>query len=279
MSITIAVVAPGAMGSGLARGLADHGAHVLTSLDGRSEATKARARAAGMQDASLDEMAGAELILSVVPPGEAIALAERFVPALEKRGNAATFVDCNAVSPQTKQELAGIVAPTGAAFIDASIIGLPPTPDGKKPAIYVSGDASGRTALLKKLGVDLRPMQGPVGAAAALKMSYAGITKGTVAIGAAMMLAATRVGAAAGLHDELALSQPQVLARFETSIPGMYAKAYRWVAEMREIAAFLGEDEAAAMMFEGAARLYERLAADVAGEGKERSQLDAFLGH
>lgn len=277
MSITIAVVAPGAMGSGLARGLTERGAHVLTSLDGRSEATKARARAAGMQDASLDEMAGAELILSVVPPGEAIALAERFVPALGKRGSAATFVDCNAVSPRTKQELAEIVAPTGAAFVDASIIGLPPTPDGKKPALYVSGDASGRTALLKELGVDLRPMPGPIGAAAALKMSYAGITKGTLAIGAAMILAATRVGAAEGLHDELALSQRQMLARFETSIPGMYAKAYRWVAEMREIAAFLGEDEAAAMMFEGAARLYERLAADVAGEGKERSDLDAFL--
>lgn len=34
----------------------------------------------------------------------------------------------------------------------------------------------------------------------------------------------------------------------------------RVVAEMREIAAFLGPDDPAALMFEGAARLYDRIA-------------------
>src|SRR5271166_5667890 len=64
---------------------------------------------------------------------------------------------------------------------------------------------------------------------------------------------------------------------FRPGIPDMYPKAYRWVAEMREIAAFLGEDKAAAMIFEGAAQLYDRLATDIANEGKERGILDAFF--
>ena len=52
----------------------------------------------------------------------------------------------------------------------------------------------------------------------------------------------------------------------------MLPKAYRWVAEMREIAAFLGDDAAGAAMFDGAARLYERLAAD----GEDTEKLKAF---
>ena len=57
----------------------------------------------------------------------------------------------------------------------------------------------------------------------------------------------------------------------------MYAKAYRWVAEMREIADFLGPDDPARLIYEGFAGLYERLAADVAGEKRDIAALNAFL--
>lgn len=57
----------------------------------------------------------------------------------------------------------------------------------------------------------------------------------------------------------------------------MFPKAYRWVAEMREIAAFAAADAAAAEIFEGAAQLYERLAHDVAGERHEAHALEAML--
>ena len=51
MPPTIAVLAPGAMGSAVARRLSEHGARVLTSLKGRSPATQKRAADAGMIDA------------------------------------------------------------------------------------------------------------------------------------------------------------------------------------------------------------------------------------
>jgi len=98
-----------------------------------------------------------------------------------------------------------------------------------------------------------------------------------VAIGTAMLLAAARSGASTGLYQELRESLPQLLSKFETGIPDMYPKAYRWVAEMREIAVFLGEDKAAAMIFEGAAQLYARIASDIANEGRERETLDGFF--
>lgn len=94
-------------------------------------------------------------------------------------------------------------------------------------------------------------------------MSFAGLNKGMTGLAAAMVLAAGRAGAAKALREELATSQPQVLARFSRTVPDMYPKAYRWVAEMHEIAAFLGDDPAARKIFEGMAELFARLAADV----------------
>jgi Domain of unknown function (DUF1932) len=74
-----------------------------------------------------------------------------------------------------------------------------------------------------------RTIASQIGAASALKMSYAGITKGLAAIAAATVLAATRAGAAPALREELEASQPQLLQRFTKTLPDMYPKAYRWV--------------------------------------------------
>jgi 3-hydroxyisobutyrate dehydrogenase-like beta-hydroxyacid dehydrogenase len=277
MNIVIGILSPGAMGSTVSVRLVERGARVLTSLDGRSAATVCRAHAAGIEDVPLETIATADLILSIVPPGEAVALAKGLVTPLSKSSHKPVYIDCNALSPKTKTEIARIVAQTGCEIIDGAIVGAPPQPGEKGPRIYVSGDHSDRASVLRKLGLDLRQIDGPIGAAAALKMSFAGINKGVIAIGTAMLLAASRSGAAAGLYRELAESLPQLLSKFETGIPDMHPKAYRWVAEMREIAAFLGEDKAAAMIFEGAAQLYDRLATDIANEGTERGILDGFF--
>src|SRR5581483_4011231 len=99
MTPTVAVIAPGAMGAGTGRRLADNGVRVLTSLKGRSGATAARAKAAGMADAGDDEIARADFILAILPPGDALALAQRFVPALTASNAKPVYVDCNAINP------------------------------------------------------------------------------------------------------------------------------------------------------------------------------------
>ena len=109
-------------------------------------------------------------------------------------------------------------------------------------------------------------------------MSYAGITKGTQAIGAAMMLAAMRTGTADSLMAELQGSQKEMLAWLKRQLSMMPPKAYRWVAEMEEIAGFVGDDPAARDLYEGAAEFYERFAEDFAASGKEAKALAAFLG-
>jgi 3-hydroxyisobutyrate dehydrogenase-like beta-hydroxyacid dehydrogenase len=274
MAPVVAVIAAGAMGAAVGQRLTDHGVTVLTSLAGRSEATAARAAAAGMSAANDAEIAAADFVLSILPPGDALALALHFVPALSASNVKPIYVECNAVNPATVERIASTIAPTGCAFVDAGIVGGPPKPSqpgqGRHagPRFYASGEAAPRFAALRQYGLDVRVLDGPPGAASALKMSYAGITKGTQALGAAMLLAAARAGSAAALHEELQFSQPEMLAWLQHFLPAMPAKAYRWIAEMQEIAGFVGDDPAAGELFAGAAHFYERIAEDFAADGK-----------
>jgi putative dehydrogenase len=204
-------------------------------------------------------LSGADFFLSILPPGEAENIARQLAPALTALDRKPVYVDCNAVSPQTAERVAAVVAPTGAAFVDAGIIGGPPRP-GYSPAIYASGPAVEQSAALRDWGLDWRPIDGPIGAASGLKMSYAGITKGVTALGSAMMLGAARFGCAEALIAELSSSQSQIFKYLSASIPRMYDKAYRWVAEMEEIADFHGAGRPAADIYAAIARHYQFLA-------------------
>jgi 3-hydroxyisobutyrate dehydrogenase-like beta-hydroxyacid dehydrogenase len=277
MKPIVAVIAPGAMGSAVGALLVDHGLEVTTTLAGRSAASAARAHKAGMKPVPDEDVVRADFVLSIVPPADALSLAEKLAPLLGSNNRKPLYVDCNAVSPPTVERIAAIIADTGAPFVDAGIIGPPPKPGGKPTAFYASGADAPRFATLRDFGLDVRVIEGPIGAASALKMSYAGITKGITALASAMMLAATRAGTAQALQRELSQSQPELLAWFTRQIPLMYSKAYRWVAEMEEIAGFVGEDKAAREMFDGTARFYERIARDEESSKQETQALSTFL--
>jgi L-threonate 2-dehydrogenase len=262
MGYTVAIIAPGEMGSAVAARLAERGVRVTTSLAGRSAASAARAERARMVAVADDDalVGDADFVLSIVPPGDALALAQRLRPALARARKKPIYVDCNAVAPETALEIGAALDGSGCAYVDGGIIGPPPQPNTSTTRIYVSGAAARDVTHLSDFGVAFPLLDGPIGAASALKMSYAGITKGFTAIGVAMTLGATRARCAAALHQELAQSQPHLLAWLTRQVPRMYPKSYRWVAEMEEIGAFLGKDSPAGDMYEAIAALYGELA-------------------
>jgi putative dehydrogenase len=270
----IAVVAAGDMGAGVGARLVERGARVLTSLEGRGAASRARAEAAGMIDVPEAELAGADMILSIVPPAKVLELAKRLAPFLAVAEVKPLYVDCNAVSPETVNKVAAMISETGAPFVDAGIIGNPPKGD-YTPAIYASGEPAARFAELNGFGLDIRVMDGPVGQASALKMCYAGLTKGLHAVGVSVMLGAIEAGITEPFLAELADSQPELLDYFQTRTPGIFTKAYRWVAEMQEIGAFLGQG--GDTLYWGAAEQFGRLAADHGGAKLDETALRAFL--
>ena len=276
MNPTVAVVAQGAMGAGVGARLAERGLHVITSLAGRSEASAKRAKAAGMVAATDQECTQADFFLSICPPSDALALAEKMAALIAPGNKKPIYVDCNAVSPPTKVKIGEVIAKSGSPFVDVGIIGLPPK-EGYSPFLHASGPEAAKFGALNEFGIKVNVIDGPIGAASALKMSYAGITKGITAVGSMMMLAATRAGVADKLRAELDRSHPAFVANFQRAVPDMFDKAYRFVGEMEEISDFAGEDKAAKQLYQAIAEFYTRIAADHEGKQAETAPLAAFL--
>jgi len=252
----------GEMGSGIAARLIERGARVLTSLEGRSQASADRARAIGadvVDDAAL--VRESEILLSIVPPAAARATAERFLAVLDTAHKPPMFIDCNAIAPQTLGLIARPFVERGLPFGDASIIGVAPRP-GYTPRVYLSGPVTEQARVLEAHGLECPVLSDNLGDASALKMAFAGITKGFQALGTAMALGASRTGTADHFKAEMQRTLPELYGWLSKMLPSMYAKAYRWDDEMREIATFLEPERGAADMLLGAATLYQHVAED-----------------
>lgn len=273
----IAVIGMGAMGSAVAKALLSSGAEIVTYPEGRSSGRRERAAAVGIREVDLPALVEAEIILSIVPPSQAMEVADSVATAMRASQSSAIFVDCNAISPQTMRSVAQPFENTGAKVLDGCIIGGPPKAGNPGPRFYLSGGAKEIVAVLVEYGLDARALDSDIGAASALKMCYAGINKGLIGLGASMLLAAAKNGADKALMAELSESQSQVVAKFAKGIPDMYPKAYRWVAEMDEIAAFLGADDPAADIFAGMAGVFQRLATDRTGNSEIATTLSQML--
>ena len=279
---TIAVLMPGDMGHAVGRVLAGHGHPVITCLDGRSDHTRALAEKAGISDAgSLEAVArGAGLILSILPPASALGLAEDVARAMEKTGAKPVYVDCNAVSPGTVKDIAQVIEAQGAPFIDAGIIGLKPDGGpgegqggGPGPRFYVSGADTKPMEALDGKGFQVLSLGAGAGRASALKMCYAGLTKGTWTLHTAVLLAAEAQGLSAELLGEFDYSQGQALAQMEARVPRLPADSERWIGEMEEIAKTFAGAGVTPGFHEGAAAVF-RLLAETPFASETRETID-----
>ena len=167
------------------------------------------------------------------------------------------YVDGNAVSPDSTRTIGEIVTAAGARFVDGGLIGPPPHGPGTT-RFYLSGSGAQEVAARFARGpLTAIALDGPVGAASALKMAYAGWNKGSQALLLAIRALAAREGVDDALVREWALSMPDLPKRSEQAVTGNSRKAWRFVGEMHEIAATFaaaglpdGFHEAAAVVFE-----------------------------
>ena len=238
----VAILSPGQMGSAIGRVLAARGPRVIAPLAGRSERTIGLARSAGIEDVGTIErvVAEADVILSVTTSVAAPLIGSE-VAALLRSGRVGrtrplTFVECNALAPQNVRAIAAPLLEAGCRLVDAGIVGGPPTAT-RGPRFYASGPHIDDFLAFRDFGLDVRPLGHEIGQASAMKMSYAALTKGLIALGSELLLVAGEHDLLDPLLDELESSQPALRRWLESSIPGMPSKARRWVSEMLEISA------------------------------------------
>ncbi|MEP1208803.1 MAG: DUF1932 domain-containing protein [Rhizobiaceae bacterium] len=257
---TIAVLMPGDMGHAVGKVLGDHGHRVITNLTGRGEHSRNLARAGNLEDVgSLGDVVGqAGLILSILPPSAALTLAREVAEEMGRQERFPVYVDCNAVSPQTAQEIGQVIVGCGAPFIDAGIIGAAPGKGGV-PRFYVSGADISPMAALDGKGIQVLEAGKEIGQASAMKMAYAALTKGTWTLHTAIMMAAQQLGVRDELMREFDNSQSAALAAMRARIPFIPADSARWVGEMEEIAATFEQVGVTGDFHKGAADVFRIL--------------------
>jgi hypothetical protein len=152
-----------------------------------------------------------------------------------------------------------VVQDAGARYVDGGIIGPPPAGPDPTARLYLSGpDAPAVAELFAGTGLTTPVLDGEPTAASALKMAYAGWTKGTAALLLTMREAARAHGVEAALLSEWEHSQPALPDRSLRAAREADEKGWRWVAEMREIAATLAAADLPAGFHEAAAEVFER---------------------
>lgn len=267
--MTVGLLHPGEMGAAVGRALRDNGIEVVWASAGRSDATVERAAAAGLADVGDVEaiLHRADVVVSVVPPHAALDVAATV------DGFGGIYVDANAVSPETAREIAARVP----RFVDGGIVGPPPREQGTT-RLYLSGaEANGAAELFSGSVLDARVLSAEPGSASALKMAYAGWTKGSAALMLASLAAAEANGVGGALLAEWRASIPEAESRLGSASRSALKKGWRWIGEMEEIARTFAAADLPPGFHEAAAEIYRRTPHEEPEGEAERRVVSALL--
>jgi 3-hydroxyisobutyrate dehydrogenase-like beta-hydroxyacid dehydrogenase len=244
---TIAIMSVGEMGIGIAALLSKFRFPLVTNLDGRSEKTKARSEKVGMRSLPIVELIQeTRVFLSIVPPAEALQLAQQIAEASKAAANTKrniVYLDLNAISPDLSRQIGQVIRAADMTYIDGAIIGFPPREiDSEtwfRPAITVSGpQLDGIAGVWTEQFVsllNLRHVSEEIGGASGLKMCFGSMYKGQAAIAIQAYTTAQNLGVLPALRQHMAEYFPTSTPIIEGSILGSQKKAYRWIKEMEEI--------------------------------------------
>jgi len=252
---TVGLLHPGEMGAAVGGCLVSVGHEVLWDPAGRSRASTGRALAAELTGVAFDRLvAKSSVIFSICPPHAALDIAHQVAGA----GYTGYYVDANAISVATAEQVSAVVTAGGATYVDGGIIGSPPE-DAGHTRLYLSGPQADKIRpLFSRSRLDARIAEGPPYAASSVKMAYAAWTKGS----SALLLAARALARASGVErtllTEWSLSQQALGRQSEGAAGSAAAKGWRWVAEMEEIAASMAAAGLPAGFHEAAADIYDR---------------------
>jgi 3-hydroxyisobutyrate dehydrogenase-like beta-hydroxyacid dehydrogenase len=195
----LGIIGMGEAAFNIARGLKKEGLTAITAYDKfwniephAALIGKRAAEAGAVLAESLGGMiAGSDYIMSLVSANLAVPLAKEAAPFL-KEGQC--YIDMNAASPMTKEEVAAIIAETGAGFVDVAIMGPVPNYGHKVPSLACGSAAEAFTATFNGYGMAITCCGEKPGGASAVKMFRSIFMKGFVMLLLESVLAGHRYG-------------------------------------------------------------------------------------
>jgi 3-hydroxyisobutyrate dehydrogenase-like beta-hydroxyacid dehydrogenase len=258
----IGILSIGEMGYHWAKILTARGVEVLTYAKDRSETTRKRAENVGVK--CVPSMASlvkdADLIVSIVVPSAAKRVATKVAKAAAKSGRRdLLYLDANAISPMTADEIGKVLQPSGVNFVDGCIIGSATKMD-KGAVVYVSGPQAEKIQELEPYGFSVKVLGPAVAQASAFKVVYAGLTKGLQGLFVELLMGARRFGLLDEIFKRYEESFPGLLDKVTSSIVGLRIHAARRAEEMDELKRTFGYHGMQAFMAPAAQKVLQSIA-------------------
>jgi 3-hydroxyisobutyrate dehydrogenase-like beta-hydroxyacid dehydrogenase len=228
------------MGHNVARVLLEDGFSVVTTLAGRSERTRRLSESTTITvlDPLTQVVEQVDIAISIVPPAAAKTVAVDFVAAVKRVARKPLYVDANAISPMTTQEVGEIITKAGVPYLDACIIG-PAREVRGRCTFYVSGPDARHFAETIGRSIKTQVLGDRIGQASAFKIAFSGLNKGL----AALLFELTVAGKEFGFLDELLRTYssllPGIMQALEWLVPTYPMHSARRADEMAELAEML----------------------------------------
>lgn len=285
MTVAIALIGYGEVGSIFARAFLAQGARAVHAFDVRfagksGEAAMARARDAGVKTfaSNTGAISGADVVISAVTAGAALSVAQAAAPHLSP---AQFFVDLNSVSPTTKQEGYAAVTAGGARYVEAAVMSPVPPYGLKAPTLLGGPHADALKAALASFDMDLTVFSEEIGRASAVKMCRSVMIKGIEALAMECFVTARRHR----VENEVLASLSNLIphpdwpdyARYLMSRALVHGR--RRAEEMREVARTVEDAGTDPLMSSATAKAQDRaadLGARLTGEQKGAKSLAAL---
>lgn len=212
---------------------------------------------------------GADWIFSAVTADQSLAAVKSVLPHLT---SGQILFDINSVSPQRKREIAELIGPTGATYLDMAVM-APVLPRGHCTPVLLAGPTTDKLLRrLAELNFAFEVVGPAVGAATAIKMVRSLFVKGLEAITVETLLAAAASGCLDYIMKSLSGSYPGLglpdFADYQFERTVKHGK--RRAAEMRESAATLDDLGLHGRLAEAIAEVQEEMGR--VGQGAPRGQ-------
>ncbi len=189
----------GGAGCGLAKGLRQAGLSEVHFTDRMQEtppyAEVIRLHAAetgAVRAAGIGELVSrAEVLISCVTGAMALSVAEEAAPFLTANH---LYADVNTASPRVKEGVAAVVERTGAAFVDAAMMGAIPTFLHRVPILASGSGAVRFRECMQPYGMNIRVIGTKPGQASAIKLFRSIFMKGLLSLFIETLTATHRYG-------------------------------------------------------------------------------------
>ena len=238
--LTVGLPIFGSMSYAIARTLMENGVGVVTTVNGRSPATRSRAEESGVEiledfEAVFEQ---SNMVMSIGTIQAAVQVLDSFETWSEKTTRRPAYIEANPLPPRLIAARGESLTELGFQVLDAGICGLPPE-DGRRPILLASGPDTSIVDRLDGIAFDVMPAGDQFGQASIIRMLHILLSKGINANLLHLMLVANKEGVTDELMTLLDAIRPDLSDRIGRAIPWLPADHDRFRLELEEAEAWL----------------------------------------